>query len=132
MKKLNLDELEEAKFKIDESAFKPRELTCSKCNTKMKNTEIEVALESGVFVKVNGFECTKCKKKYFGLDEARKLDRAMVLNRLLSKNFKMERNLSFDGDNWTFRIPKEFAHFVHDKKIEIVPLGAGEFCASVK
>ncbi len=128
----NLNEMEEVELKIEKSALKPKELTCSRCNAKMKQTEIEVALESGIFVKANGFECTKCKKKYFGLDEARKLDRAMVLNRLLSKSFRMERNLSFDGDNWTFRIPKEFAHFVHDKKIELVPLGAGEFCATVK
>jgi hypothetical protein len=128
----NLDEMEEVEFKIEKNALKPNELTCSKCNIKMKHTEIEVSLDSGIFVKAAGFECEKCRKKYFGLEEAKKLDKAMVLNRLLSRSFKMERNLSFDGDNWTFRIPKEFAHFVHDRKIEITPLGAGEFCATVK
>ena len=49
----------------------------------------------------------------------------------LENNFKMTRKLSYDGDNYTFRIPKEFTHDVTKKKIEIIPLGSREFRAFV-
>ena len=132
MKKLNLDELENVRFKVEKGAFKPKTLTCSKCSLKMKKTEIEVNLEGNVSIKVSGFECFKCKKKYLGLEEAKKLDKAMIVSRMMGNDFKMERSLSFDGDNFTFRVPKEFTHDVHKKKVEIIPLGAKQFCASIE
>ncbi|MCK5282925.1 MAG: hypothetical protein KAK00_05945 [Nanoarchaeota archaeon] len=132
MKKINLDELEDVRFKIDKEAFKPKTLTCSRCNLKMKKAEIEVNLEGDVSVKASGFECPKCKKKYLGLEESRKLDKALIVSRILKNDFKMERSLSFDGDNFTFRVPKEFTHDVHKRKIEIIPLGAKQFCATIE
>ena len=132
MKKLNLDELEDVKFKIEKEAFEPKTLTCSKCNIKMKKAEIETNLEGGVNIKLSGFECAKCKKRYLGLEEARKLDKALIVSRIMRNDFKMERSLSFDGDNFTFRIPKEFTHDVRKRKIEVMPLGAKQFCASIK
>ena len=128
--KLDLDKLEKADFEIDKKAFTPEVLTC--CNGKMKRAEIEVKLQNSVFIKIKGFECSKCRKRSLGLEEATKLDRALIVSRMMNRDFKMRRSLSFDGDNYTFRIPKEFTHDLHKKKIEIVPLGAREFCAMVK
>ena len=129
---LKLENLEEVKFKIEKSAFEPKTLTCSKCNIKMDKKEIEIHLDGGIYIRLNGFECPKCKKEYLGLEESKKLDKAMMLSRMMDNHFKMERSLSFDGDNLTFRIPKEFTSSVHKKKIEIMPLGAEQFCAYIK
>jgi hypothetical protein len=130
MKKL--DELEDAKFEIEKEAFKPKTLTCSKCKIKMKKAKIETNLAGGVNIELSGFECPKCKKRYLGLDEARKLDKALIISRMMSNDFRMERSLSFDGDNFTFRIPKEFTHDVKKRKIEVMPLGAKQFCATIE
>ena len=132
MQKIKFEDLEDVDFKIDKGAFEPEELTRSNCNIKMKKAEIEVNLEGGVNVKASGFECHKCKKKCLGLGEARKLDKALIVSRFMRNDFKLERSLSFDGDNYTFRVPKEFTHDVHKNKIEIMPLGANQFCATIK
>jgi hypothetical protein len=126
----NFEDLEDVEFSIDKQAFKPEIIHCSSCNLQMKKTEIEINIDS-VRINLLGFECPKCKKKYLGLEEAAKLDRAMIISRIMKNEFKMERSLSFDGDNFTFRIPKEFTHDVQKKKIEIIPLGAKQFCATV-
>lgn len=131
-KHVDLDKLEEVKFEIDKDAFRPKVLHCSKCNTRMKKTELEVQVDDKIYLKMEGFECPNCKKKYLGLEEATKLDRAMAFSRALNKDFKMERTLSFDGDNYIFRIPKEFTRQINKRKIEIVPLGAKEFCAVIE
>ena len=131
-KKLKLEELEDVKFEIDKGAFEPKTLTCSKCGIKMKNAEMEINLESRVFIRVSGFECRKCNKKYLGLEESRKLDKAMIVNRVMKNDFKMERSISFDGDNWTMRIPREFTHDVEKRKVELIPLGAKQFCVTIE
>lgn len=129
---VDLDKLEEVQFEIEKGAFQPKVLHCSQCHLKMRKTELEIQVDQYLYMRVEGFECLKCKKKYLGLEEAKKLDKALVFRRALQRDFTMERNLSFDGDNYTFRIPKEFTHHVKKRKIEIVPLGAREFCAVVE
>lgn len=131
-KKLNLDELEDVKFKIEKGAFEPKTLTCSKCSIKMKKAEIETNLAGGINIRLSGFECPKCKKRYLGLEEARRLDKALIVSRIMGNGFRMERSLSFDGDNFTFRIPQEFTHDVRKRKIEVMPLGANQFCALIE
>ncbi|MFH1510613.1 MAG: hypothetical protein ABIF10_02890 [Candidatus Woesearchaeota archaeon] len=128
--KMDLAKLEAASFKIGKDAFSPKVLSC--CGNKMRKTAIEISLSNDILIKVNGFECNKCRKKYLGLEEAKKLDKALIVSRVLEKDFRMKRSLSFDGDNYTFRIPKEFTHNVRKNKIEILPLGAKEFCATVE
>ncbi len=132
MKKAKFEELEDVEFKIDKSAFEPKSMTCSKCNLKMKRAEMGIGLENGVFVNVSGFECAKCKKRYLGLEEAKKLDKALIVSRVMGNSYKMERSLSFDGDNFTFRVPKEFTQDVQKRKVEIMPLGAKQFCALIE
>lgn len=129
---IDFDALEEVQVKIGPNAFQPSVLSCSLCKIKMKRTELEVQLDDQLSLRLNGFECSKCHKKYLGLEEAKKMDKALIFNRALNRDFKMERNLSFDGDNYTFRIPKEFTQHVNKRKIEIIPLGAKEFCALVE
>jgi hypothetical protein len=131
-KRCDLEKSEEARLEIAGKAFRPKLLHCSNCNVKMKKRALEIRLGQNISMRLEGFECQKCGKQYLGLEEARKLDRAMILARAINRGFKMVRNLSFDGDNYTFRIPKEFTQKVTKKKIEIVPLGAREFCAAVE
>lgn len=131
-KSLNLDKLEEVKFKIEKEAFEPKALTCSRCSLNTKKKEIELNLGGDVSIRLSGFECPKCKKRYLGLKEAQKLDKALVVSRILRNDFKLERSLSFDGDNFTFRIPKEFTRDVHKSKVDIIPLGAKQFCAFIR
>jgi len=127
----NFNELPDAKFKIEKGAFKPKVMHCSDCNIEMKLSNIEVNLD-GVSIRLSGFECPKCKKRYLGLEEATKLDKAMIISRIMKNEFSMTRSLSFDGDNFTFRIPKEFTHDLRKKKVEIMPLGAKQFCATIE
>ena len=128
---VDFDALEEVHVTMEKDAFQPSLLHCSVCKIKMKKTEIEVQVDQQLYLRLQGFECSKCHKKYLGIDEAKKMDKALIFNRVLQRDFKMERNLSFDGDNYLFRILKEFTQNIHKKKIEIVPLGAKEFCAVV-
>ena len=66
------------------------------------------------------------------LEEAEKLDKALMINRMLKNEFKMERKLSFDGDNYLFRIPKEFTGKISKRKVEILPMSSKGFCAIVR
>lgn len=131
-KPIDLNALEMVDVKISSKAFKPEILHCSLCNKKMKKNLLEVEIDAELYLRLEGFECPQCHKKYLGLEEAKKLDKAFIFKRAIGRDFKMERNLSFDGDNYTFRIPKEFTQQIHKRKIEITPLGATEFCASVE
>lgn len=130
--KIDFDALEEVQVTLEKDAFQPSVLHCSVCKIKMEKTELEVQVDQQLYLRLNGFECSQCHKKYVGLDEAKKMDKALIFNRAFQRDFKMERSLSFDGDNYTFRIPKEFTQHVSKRKIEIIPLGAKEFCAMVE
>ena len=132
VKNKELEKLEPVSFSFSREAFSPKSVSCGKCGGKPKRKEIEVELEGGLYARLEGFECQKCGNRLLGLKEAEKLDRLMVLSKLSSKSFCMERSLSFDGDNYTLRIPKEFTYLVHDKKIDIVPLSKKEFYGKVR
>lgn len=131
MKKI-MEDLEEVKFEIGKKAFEPKVMHCSEDGRKMEPAKLEINLQMGISLKLNGFRCSKCGEQYLSLKEATKLDRAMIINRIMKQDFKMERKLSFDGDNYTFRVPKEFTKDIHKKKIEIIPLGAKQFCGQIR
>ena len=134
MKEINVDKLEKTNFTIEKKAFRPTKIICSKCKSKTKKTELEIDIGNNIFIRALGFRCEKCNKEYLGLNESKKLDSALILSRFLNLDtgFRLERKLSFDGDNYTFRIPKEFASHVHKRKIEIVPLNESQFCCTVE
>ncbi|MEK6963677.1 MAG: hypothetical protein AABX70_04575 [Nanoarchaeota archaeon] len=132
MKEINFDKLKKVTFKLEKEALDPKELHCPKCHINMKLTEMEIPIDEHIYMRLQGFECPTCHKKSLGLEEAKKLDKALLFSRAMNKDYKIERNLSFDGDNYLFRIPKEFTQSVSKRKIEIVPLSAKEFCATVE
>ena len=118
-------------LQIDKKAFAPKAMRCSE-GRLMKPALLEITLDMGISLKLKGFTCPHCHEEYLALKESKKLDKATVLNRLMREDFSMERKLSFDGDNYTFRVPKEFTKHVHKRTIEIIPLGAKEFCGRVR
>ncbi|MEK6869129.1 MAG: hypothetical protein AABX74_02785 [Nanoarchaeota archaeon] len=127
MKPVDLEKLEDAKVTFGKDAFAPKVMYCSTDNTKMKKVFIDMPVLEFVKVKLNVFRCPKCKEEGMGLDEAKKLDRALIINRLLSKKaVKFKRKLSFDGDNYTFRLPSELTKNLKHKEVEITPLESNE------
>ncbi|MBN2142064.1 hypothetical protein JW711_01920 [Candidatus Woesearchaeota archaeon] len=128
----DLKKLEKADFKIEKDASSPQTAHCARCAVRMRRKELEMQIGEDIFMKLSGFECPKCGKRLLGLEEAKKLDKATLLGKAAEGGFKMTRSLSFDGDNYTFRIPKEFTRDVSKRKVEIVPLGPRGFCAYVE
>jgi len=93
-------DLEDVKVTFGKSAFAPKVMYCDKCDIRMKKVSVEMPVSKFIKIKLNIFRCPKCKEEMLGLDEAKKLDRALVLNRLmLKKAFRFKRRLSYDGDN---------------------------------
>jgi hypothetical protein len=131
-KNKEIEKLEPASFSFGRQAFSPKSVSCGRCGGKLKSKEIEVELEKGLYARLEGFECLKCGNRLLGLAQAEKLDRLMVLSKFSRQGFCMERSLSFDGDNYTLRIPKEFTYLVHDRKIDIVPLSKKEFYGRIR
>ena len=124
--KIELEKLEDVDVTFGEHAFAPESMFCDKCDLEMKKTSKYMTVSEDVKVNLDTFKCPKCKEEMIGLDEARKLDRALVINRLLQKNlFTFKRRLSFDGDNYIFRLPSELAKGKH-KEVEMLPLESNE------
>ncbi len=113
MKELDIEKLEDAEFTFGKEAFRAKSLHCDKCYKRMKKIAREMGMpNSPLSVKLNVFRCIKCKKEYLNFEEGRKLDRALILSRLfseLSHYTVIRRSLSFDGDNYIFRIPADMA-----------------------
>lgn len=122
---------QEVKVTFGKDAFSPKIMYCTRDRTKMKSVSIEMPVSEFIKVKLNVFRCPKCKEEGMGLDEAKKLDRALMLNRLISKKtVKFKRKLSFDGDNYTFRLPSELTQNLKRKEVEIMPLESREVVLS--
>lgn len=126
-KESNLEKLENVNITFGKQAFAPKVMYCDKCDIKMKKVDVDMTVSSYIKAKVTVFRCPKCKEEMLGLDEAKKLDRALVINRLLSQDetFSFKRRLSFDGDNYIFRLPSELTKGKHTE-ITIVPLESNE------
>lgn len=123
MKNIDLEKLKDVKFTFGKRAFAPKVMYCSRCDTKMKKALIDMNLSEDIVVKLNIFRCPKDDEEMLGFDEARKLDRALVINRLLSKTlFGFKRKLSYDGDNYILRLPGEFTQGKKHTEVTIVPL----------
>ena len=104
---VDIEKLKDAKFTFDKEAFRAKSMHCDNCNEEMKLSKVEMKLpDSFLRVMLNVFRCAKCKKEYLNFEEARKLDRALLISRMMSYDgFKIRKSLSFDGDNYIFRIP---------------------------
>lgn len=103
---------------------------CLKCGKNINKSQIEVGEQ--IYMRITGFSSHSCKQNVLGIQEAAKLDKALIISRAFSKGFVMERSLSFDGDNYTFRIPKVFTGHVKKGKVEITPICIDRFCATIE
>lgn len=130
MENLDIEGLEEAHFTFDKGAFKAKEFHCGACKKKMNlvNTEIEIP-KTSIIVKLKAFKCDKCKKEYLNFEEADKLGKALQISKLMgNSSYKIRRSLSFDGDNYIFRIPVEMARNLGKKPyIDMIPLSSRDF-----
>lgn len=126
-KETDLGKLEDVKVAFGKTAFAPKIIYCDNDDSKMEKAVIEMPVLEGINVKLNVFRCPKCGEEVLGLDEAKKLDRALVLSRIMSeKSFGFKRRLSYDGDNFIFRLPSELTKDRKCKEIEIIPLESRE------
>jgi len=127
MRNLNLEKLEDVAVTFGKNAFSPRRMYCEKCSAKMKRASVEMTVSHDVRVGLMVFRCPRCKEEVLDLDEARKLDRALVISRLLSRNaFNFKRRLSHDGHNYIFRLPRELTQGRKYTEVKIVPLEHNE------
>jgi hypothetical protein len=126
-KTIDINALEDVKVTFGKRVFSPKVMHCDRDNAKMKRVAVELPISETIKVKLIVFRCPKCRDEMLGIDEAKKLDRALVLNRVISsKSFTFKRKISFDGDNYTFRIPSEFTQGHINKEIKITPLESRE------
>jgi len=127
---MDIEGLEEAHFTFGKDAFKAKEFHCDICKEKMDlvNTEMDIP-NSPIKVKLNVFKCNKCKKEYLNFEEADKLGKALQVSKFMeNSSYKIRRSLSFDGDNYIFRVPIEIARNLGKKPyVEMVPLSSKDF-----
>ena len=116
---------QEIKATFGKQAFAPKVMHCIKCDKRMQKSKLEIDVGSGIKVEIRGFKCIECGKESFGLDEAKKLDRALILKKILAKNFLFRRKLSFDGNNYMFRLPHELTQGKH-REVKILPIESNE------
>lgn len=126
-KESDIENLEDIQITFGKHAFAPKVIYCGKCDIKMKKTSAEFLVSEDVKIRLNVFKCPKCKEDMLGLDESKKLDRALIISRLLSKDysFGFRRRLSYDGDNYIFRLPSELTKGKHTE-VKILPLESNE------
>lgn len=128
-KELDIEKLEDAKVTFDKEAFRAKLMRCDTCSRVMKQIKIEMGMpDSFLSVRLNVFRCTKCKKEYLNFEEARKLDRALLVSRLMTyDNYKIRKSLSFDGDNYIFRIPVDVTRNLgKNPHADMIPLSSKE------
>ncbi len=102
--------LADVSFKIDKKAFGEHEFIFCECGRKVKKSLVDFQIpDSPMKVKLGIFRCKKCGEEQLDFPNAKLLDKALEMNRLLSeKSYSMDRNLSFDGDNFILRVPNTF------------------------
>jgi len=126
-KELNIEKLKDVKFTFSKDAFEVQEMQCEQCKKNMENSIIDFHIpKSSISVKLQTFHCTTCNKEYLNFQEAKKLDKTLLIARLLDvDSFKMRKSLSFDGGNYIFRIPAEIArNFGKKPYAEVTPLSS--------
>ena len=126
---LDIGKLKSVKFSFAKGAFQAKSMHCNVCNSKTKKVNTVISLpESSLSVNLNVFRCTKCNKEYLNFEEAKKLDKALIVSRAMrSDSYKMRKSLSFDGDSYIFRIPAEVARSLGKKPhADMTPLSSRE------
>ena len=95
-------------------------------------TEIKIP-NSSIYVRLGVFRCSKCNREYLDFEESKKLDKALQISRMMdNSSYKIKRSLSFDGDNYLFRIPVEMTRNTGKKKnVDMIPLSSKEFIIQI-
>ncbi len=121
-------EEEEVDVKIDKNSFDDKIIHCDKCEEIMEKKDLEIEIpNSSLLMKIEVFECKKCKKQYLNGEQADKLDRALSIGKVIErKGMKYERAGNFDGNNVFVRFP---AQMIKEKNVnaEIHPISQNEF-----
>lgn len=93
-------------FEIDKEAFKGP-FTCCNKKTKIMNKKI---ICKGFEFNYDVWYCDKCKKEYLDSEQAKRLERFWMIERLLKNELiSMERHMNYDGKTYFFRFPKELS-----------------------
>ena len=128
-KEVDIEKLKDAEFTFGEEAFRAKLLHCDNCNKPLKQIDTEMNLpDSFLSVRLKVFRCAKCDKEYLNFEEARKLDKALLLSRLMRYDgYKIRKSLSFDGDNYIFRIPVDITRNLgKNPHADLIPLSSKE------
>lgn len=127
---LDLETLETVRFTFHKDAFRAKEMYCERCSRKMRLEQKIITLPDGfVSVRLNVFKCRKCRQEYLNFEEARKLGHALALSRAMrQEGYKIRKSLSFDGDNYVFRIPADMARTLgKHPHADMIPLSSKDF-----
>ena len=126
-KELDLEKLETVRFTFHKDAFRAKEMYCDGCSKKMHLEQAVITLPDGFLsITLNVFKCSKCRKEYLNFEEARKLGHALALSRAMrQEGYKIRKSLSFDGDNYVFRIPADMARTLGKRPhADMIPLSS--------
>lgn len=127
MKNIDFDKLEDANFTFGKDAFKSKIIYCGECDSKMKKVSVDFPVSENIKVNLNMFKCPKGHEEMLSFEEAKKLDKALIMSRIISNTaFGFKRKLSHDGDNYLFRLPSELTQGKKHSEITIIPLEKNE------
>lgn len=121
-------------FTFERGAFKEYpSISC--CGKKVKKEIVDYNIpNSRIKVKLGIFKCSKCGEEFLDIPNAKILDKALEMNRLLNDGgYSMKRKLSFDGDNFILRVPNDFTKcFGKKASVEITPVSNDSFFVNIK
>ena len=134
-KELDIEKLNDAQFTFGKESFRAKSLHCDTCKKAMEQINTEMNLpDNFLSVRLKIFRCAKCNKEYLNFEEARKLDKALLLSRLMKyEGYKIRKSLSLDGDNYVFRIPVDITRNLgKNPHADVVPLSSRELLIHVE
>ena len=132
--KEKLEDLEKADFKIDKKAFGEHDFIYC-CGKKVKKELVDFQIPNSLMkVRLGVFRCNKCGEEQIDIPNAKLLDKALEMNRLLGEHsYSMDRNLSFDGDNFILRVPNAFTKgFGKKASASLKPISNDSFLVEIR
>lgn len=129
-----LEDLEKIDFKIDKRAFGEHDFIYC-CGKRVKKELVDFQIPNSLMkVKLGVFRCKKCGEEQLDFPNAKLLDKALEMNRLLSEqSYSMDRNLSFDGDNFILRVPSAFTKGFRKKaSANLKPISNDSFLVKIR
>lgn len=128
---LNPEDLQEqVQVQIDKDAFKGP-FTCHGRKTQRQSKQMML---KGISFSYEAWACSKCGKEYLDTEQAKKLERIWLLDKLLHEKMPhFDRTINYDGKAFFFRFPKEItSHWHTDMKAHIELLTTNEFLVRIE